>query len=227
MFSIYRQTGVSLISLMIGLLISMVALLGMLSLYGTVVKSTVQSTRDARVAGDRSSALLMAGVQLQGAGYGIDSATRGADLVLLAGAALAENGASGLSGGTSVTGSGDGNTLIWRTRPDGVNTWCSGLHAPSSAEQAGLYLLQSQPCSSLTSPDEWKVHPLLIDNSDAVDSGLPVRISLTEHGASGCSALGIAGAGGISASLHMVDRNGNQITSTTCLLNFASGGNPL
>lgn len=223
MFSRYRQSGVSLISLLIGLLISMVALLGMLSLYGTVVKSTVESTRDARIAGERSSALLVAGMQLQGAGYGIDGAALGDDLLLLAGTSLDRDGGS-LSGGTNVIG--NGNTLIWRTRPDGATTWCSGLHAPSSAGQGGLYLLQPQSCSAITSVSTWEIRPLLIDDSDAVDHSLPIILSLTEHAAPGCSALGIAGSGRISAGLHTTDRNGNRIDSTTCLLNFASGGNP-
>lgn len=225
MFSRYRQSGVSLISLLIGLLISMVALLGMLSLYGTVVKSTVESTRDARIAGERSSALLVAGMQLQGAGYGIEGAALGDDLLLLAGASLDRDGGS-LSSGTTVMGSGDGNTLIWRIRSDGATTWCRGLHAPSSAGQGGLYLLQSHPCSAITSVSTWEIRPLLIDDSDAVDHSLPIILSLTEHAAPGCSVLGIAGSGRISAGLHTTDRNGNRIDSTTCLLNFASGGNP-
>lgn len=227
MLSTYRQTGVSPISLMIGLLISMVALLGMMSLYGTVVKSTVESTRDARIAGERSSGLLVATMQLQGAGYGIDAATRSNDLLLLSGATLALDGASGsLSGGASVTGGGEGNTLIWRTRPDLLTAWCSGLHAPHSDEQGGLYLLQPQLCSALTETEWQVVRPLLIDNSDAVDARLPVSMALVDHGTSGCQVLGIAGAGQISVRLSTTDRNGNAVISSTCLLNFASGGTP-
>lgn len=213
----YRQSGTSLISLMIGLLISMVALLGMLSLYGNVVKSTVGSTRDARIAGERSIALLVASRQLQGAGYGIMNATRGNDLLLLKGAVIDEDNGV-ISGGTKVTDESAGHTLIWRTKSGGAS-WCSGLHAPSSGDKGGLYMLQPQRCGNVIDPNSWAIRPLLIDNSDAVDNRLPVTISI-ESGT--CSAFRITGNGQVSISLRTEDRMGNEIISTTCLINFTS-----
>lgn len=215
----FRQAGISLISLMIGLLISMIAVLGMMSLYSTVVKSTVQSTRDARIAGERSAAILVASKQLLGAGYGID-ATRSDDLLLLTEATLALDGDRGsLSGGSVVAGNGDGNALIWRARPDGLNSWCSGLYASPANEQVGLYLLQPQRCGAVTEPETWEVRPLLMDNNDAADerSRLPVTISIKSEE---CTVFGIAGEGALYASLSTTDRTGNEVISTTCLINF-------
>ena len=225
MLSTYRQTGVSLISLMIGLLISMVALLGMMSLYGTVVKSTVESTRDARIAGERSSALLVATRELQGAGYGIDGATGSNDLLLRSGVTLALDEASCEALHEDNCSLSGGNTLFWQQMiptADEPTVECSGLHAPHSADQGGLYLLQPQPqpCSALTE-SEWQVRPLLIDNDD-VDVSRLFSITLVEHDTSSCQALGIAGAGQISVRLSTTDRNGNSIiSSSTCLLNFS------
>lgn len=215
----FRQAGISLISLMIGLLISMIAVLGMMSLYNTLVKSTVQSTRDARIAGERSAAILVASRQLLGAGYGID-ATRNDELLLLTETTLTLDGDRGsLTGGSVVVGDGEGNALIWRARPDGLNTWCSGLYAPPSSEQVGLYLLQPQRCGTVTEPETWEVRPLFIDNNDAADerSRLPITISIKSGD---CRVYGIAGEGSLDVSLDTRDRTGNEVTSTTCLINF-------
>lgn len=213
-----RQAGVSLVSLLIGVFISVVALLGMLTLYGSTVKSTIGSTRDARTAGERSLALLVASVQLQGAGYGIDEIKRSSDLLLLAGVTL-DRGGKNLSGGTVVSGEGDGNTLIWIAEIDG-STLCSGLHAPSETKIGGLYLLRPRLCTTPNIAGTWDVQPLIVDNSDAVDSRLHMTLSLIEHESSGCSVMGITGLGKVSIRLSMKDRNTNQLDTTTCLVNF-------
>lgn len=213
-----RQMGVSLVSLLIGVLISVIALLGMLTLYGSTMKTTVGSTRDARTAGERSLALLMANVNLQGAGYGIEAAKRSDDLLLLSGTKL-DKGGKNFSGGVVVSGEGEGNTLVWKTKVEG-NTLCSGLYAPSEAEKGGLYLLRPRPCSTPSITGAWDVQPLIVDNSDAVDNSLPVVLSLIEHAGVGCSIMGITGSGKISIRLSMKDRNANQLDSTTCLANF-------
>ncbi len=69
-----RQRGVTLISLMVGLIISMVAVLGMLALYKTAVQVTSESARYARVTGDRAAAILQADAVLQNMGFGLESA---------------------------------------------------------------------------------------------------------------------------------------------------------
>ena len=219
----FRQQGVTLISLMVGLLISMVALLGMMSLYSTVVQSTTQSTRDARIAGERSAALLLASRQLLGAGFGIVDTTYGKDLLLKVGGSLDTD--DRLSGGTSVAIGNEGNTLIWRwiSQPGevGEKRWCGGLHVqPSSSEQAGLYMLQPQTCNTVTDPESWEVRPLLIDNSDAAGESIPITITIEDGD---CSVLGIAGGGQVSVSLRTEDHSSNEIISTTCLINFTSG----
>ncbi|HIZ52065.1 MAG TPA: hypothetical protein IAA18_13410, partial [Candidatus Pseudomonas excrementavium] len=52
--------GATLVSLMVGLVVSMIAVLGMLALYRTAVQVTGESTRYARVTGDRSTAIINA-----------------------------------------------------------------------------------------------------------------------------------------------------------------------
>src|SRR5690606_32129584 len=79
-----RQRGISLISLMIGLLVSLLAVLGMMALYRTVMHTTTESAAYARLSGDRSAALLAAHGYLQEAGFGIEDAASGTDVGICA-----------------------------------------------------------------------------------------------------------------------------------------------
>lgn len=66
-----RQLGVSLISLMVGLLLSMIGILAGLTLYKNIVQTTVQTRSDALQDGQIASALLTLQLELQSAGYGL------------------------------------------------------------------------------------------------------------------------------------------------------------
>lgn len=68
----YRQKGVSLISLMVGLLLSMIGILAGLTLYKNIVQTTVQTRSDALQDGQIASAMLTLQLELQSAGYGIE-----------------------------------------------------------------------------------------------------------------------------------------------------------
>lgn len=114
------------------------------------------------------------------------------------------------------------NTVIWRFLLKNKSLQCAGLSAKLTSEYSSLYLLLPQPCTTLTEPDEWEVRPLLIDNDDVAKTYQPITFYLAKHDESTCSALGIAGAGKFSVSLHTADRNNNEIVSTTCLLNFSA-----
>ncbi|AYC31433.1 hypothetical protein D3880_03075 [Pseudomonas cavernae] len=70
-----RQGGVSLISLMVGMLLSSLCVLAMLALYKNLVQTAVVATQDANQDGQLTSGLLTAQLELQSAGFGIDSAS--------------------------------------------------------------------------------------------------------------------------------------------------------
>lgn len=65
------QKGVSLVSLMVGLLLSMIGILAGLALYKNIVHTTVQTRSDALQDGQIASALLTLQLELQSAGYGL------------------------------------------------------------------------------------------------------------------------------------------------------------
>jgi len=81
-----RSYGMSLISLMIGMLISMIGILAGFVLYQNMVKVTLQTRTDAAQDGQLASAMLSLQLELQAAGFGIDKATNpGPHLVLVSG----------------------------------------------------------------------------------------------------------------------------------------------
>lgn len=80
------ERGMSLISLMIGILISMIGVLAGIVLYQNMVKVTIQTRTDAAQDGQLASAMLSLQLDLQTAGFGIDKVAKpGPHLVLVAG----------------------------------------------------------------------------------------------------------------------------------------------
>lgn len=84
--SLHRALGMSLISLMIGILISMIGILAGIVLYQNMVKVTIQTRTDAAQDGQLASAMLSLQLELQAAGFGIDKVAKpGPHLVLVEG----------------------------------------------------------------------------------------------------------------------------------------------
>lgn len=89
-----RQTGASLIGLMVGLLVSLIGILGSLSLYKSLTQTSVDATFDAKHDGNVSIALTRITNLVQNAGFGLDKPTTAAGRHLIQ----------------------DGQDLIWRAR---------------------------------------------------------------------------------------------------------------
>lgn len=70
----FRQRGMSLIGLLIGLLISVLCILGSLTLYKNLIQVASESKLDSNHDGQLASAMLMIQLEVQSAGYGIDGA---------------------------------------------------------------------------------------------------------------------------------------------------------
>lgn len=104
-----RQRGLTLISLMIGLVLSSLCILAMLGLYRNLVQAAVVATQDANQDGQLAAGLLSAQMELQSAGFGIDS------------------GASNSLQRTTITLDGQNPVaLLWRFR-DASGYQCRGL----------------------------------------------------------------------------------------------------
>ncbi|MEA1052389.1 prepilin-type N-terminal cleavage/methylation domain-containing protein [Lamprobacter modestohalophilus] len=140
----HHQRGFSLVSVMVGLVISLLAILGMMNLYAVMGKLAAESGGFAQMTGDRAAAVLAATQAMQAAGYGIADAEADAHLRLCANLIPAGNG--DLAGNCGTANS--GNALLWRT--DG--TLCEGLYITAAG---GLELLSPTSCGSTGFSTTW------------------------------------------------------------------------
>lgn len=185
----------SMVSLMVGLLLSITGAVSLMSLYRGIVGQTVQSRQRANQDGGFAAATLSAQMELQNAGYGIgNSSARAApntDLVMLSGAALDGDGNLGGSAQTIATGSTvSGNAIVWGSRPASAYE-CSAL----LVQNAGLKLLRaSGSCSAATQWNTltWTQIAELIPAGGIIGSATLFRVDKTQcwpYGVSSKSAV--------------------------------------
>ena len=112
-----QQSGMSLISLLIGLLISVLCILGSLTLYKNLIHVATETKLDSNHDGQLASAMLVIQLEVQSAGYGIDGA--GTEHII-----------------EHVPATGE-RQLLWRFTTDGTNYQCRGLF--EEAKDQGLF----------------------------------------------------------------------------------------
>lgn len=123
-----RQKGLSLISLLIGLFISMLCILAGMTLYKSTLTLSGQSKIDADLDGQLISVLLTLQQEIQRAGYGIAGA--GANAI-------------------SRTGTATSPVLAWRyLEDDGVTFRCRGVVEYSWSNFRSVALIDAQGCNA-------------------------------------------------------------------------------
>lgn len=228
-----RQRGITLISLMTGLAISMVLVLATLMLFQRMVRATTAARMDAQADAQRTAAFLSAGIAAQDAGYGIDAAQVGTHLVVLKDAKLT---GSTLSG-TQVSSTQDspdniGNAVVWAENAMGTQRRCSALLAPNESGQGGqpkeggLRKLGPVTCADAAafSALAWTALPLwtALPVSDEDDPLKPVAITWRPVA---CTPFGIAaGTGALKVLLTLTAANSNGVVLETsqCLANVST-----
>ena len=215
-----RQRGITLISLMTGLAISMVLVLATLMLFQRMVRATTAARIDAQADAQRTAAFLSASIAAQEAGYGIDAAQAGTHLVVLEDAKLDGSTLSGTSvsqGRTPNIVDHKGYAVVWAENATGARR-CSALLAPSGSGQGGLRKLGPVPCADAAafSALAWTALPL----SDA--PAAPVTITWR---AAACTPFGIAAGTGapekVLLTLTADNSNGVQLETSQCLANVS------
>lgn len=125
-----NQLGTTMISLLIGLLVSVLCILASLSLYRNMVDITADATIDANYDGMIATAMLTAQLEVQNAGFGIDAADA-----------------------TDVVVDDADNALLWRSTNDGVVYQCRGLQETERIEGdrrfRALRVVTSAVCNDL------------------------------------------------------------------------------
>lgn len=129
-----RQRGQTLISMMVGLIISLLTIAAMLVLYKTMIEVAGNASRAALRDGQVSSALLAAQVELQEAGFGIA-------------------GSEALDSRFAI--STDGKQVTWRFKNEiGEPDQCAGLRlvddAAATAPARGFYSLAAKSCTTVS-----------------------------------------------------------------------------
>ena len=222
-----RQRGITLISLMTGLVISMVLVLATLMLFQRMVRATTAARIDAQADAQRTAAFLSAGIAAQEAGYGIDAAQAGTHLVVLTNAALADSALSGTPASLGAT----GNAVVWAENATGARR-CSALLAPSGSGQGGLRKLGPVPCADAAafSALAWTTALPLMDAPTAPVADPPAAplVTITWREAA-CTPFGIAagtGAPKVLLTLTAANSNGVVLETSQCLANVSASAPP-
>ena len=223
-----RQRGITLISLMTGLAISMVLVLATLMLFQRMVRATTAARSDAQADAQRTAAFLSAGIAAQEAGYGIDAAQAGTHLVVLTSAALADSALSGTPASLGAT----GNAVVWAENATGARR-CSALLAPSGSGQGGLRKLGPVPCADAAafSALAWTTALPLMDAPTAPVADPPTAplVAITWREAA-CTPFGIAAGTGapekVLLTLTAANSNGVVLETSQCLANVSASAPP-
>ena len=173
----FRCEGMSLISMLIGMAIALIAVNSMLGAYSNTLAVVLPATQNAESDGQRVAGLLRANKALQAAGFGITTPAFNTDLVVLSGAALS---GSSLSGTPQAGSPAVGNAIIWGMDTGGGYN-CEGLYASSSG---GLRRLIPVSC---TAASQWGT--LIWSAETMVDDSRVISITATSED---CNPYGVA-----------------------------------
>ncbi|RQO58648.1 hypothetical protein DBR47_13235 [Paucibacter sp. KBW04] len=230
----HKQQGLSLVGLMVGLVISMLAILAAMTLYRSTVRTVYGEqglVRGAVQDGQLASGLLSAQVALQQAGFGINGAAPGVHILLLRNASLTADGRSLRGDVQAINNAAQvGNALVWAydDNPDNaVNTpRCQALY--SDSESRALFLLRSnaacEPLLGQWNAMVWERHTLIAATT------LPQPVGLSARSGANCWPFGslpqnITGTAPSAAAVEVqLSYTGSVVAApniyTSCLANF-------
>ncbi|MFY8326880.1 hypothetical protein [Pseudoalteromonas sp. ZZD1] len=197
-----KQHGISLISLLIGLLISSITLIGMMMIFRNTIQTTVPASESSRSDGERVSALLSSHMLLQDAGFGITDAAYNTHLRILNDDTLVALDA--LSGSIAT-----GNTIVWLSDIAG-SIQCNGLRADTSG---GLWRVSCDNTMGNITPNT----RLVLPSQYSTDDVEPITIVATR---APCWPFGIGVEGSIKITLVVQNSTEHFIDSSTCMVNF-------
>lgn len=204
-----RGAGVTLISLLVGMAISMMVILAALGLFQRMVKTTVEARKDAQFNAQRNASFVSAGLLVQSAGFGIVDAVWGKHGMLLQNLVW-DAGSLKLTGQNSTDG--QGNAVVWSDNISGVSQ-CRLLWSP--AQVGGLRMLGPVACTDATN---WASLPWGTPYSlDRVPQG---TITLVQSKAT-CAPFGIGPATDqVWLAFNASSSNGQSLSTSVCLTNM-------
>jgi hypothetical protein len=221
-----QQRGLTLISLMVGLTLSLLTVGAMMAMYRITVGVAADAGRTARFNGEISNALFVAKTKLQAAGFGIDDPTYQADFFVLRDAVLV----SGSLSGTAVAVNTEGNAVVWAWVDDEGDRQCELLLAPVSVFD--LVYVSRRACNSAanwasiswgTTPDRL-IGDFQHDNA-ALDLDASILFEVVEDADERCRPFGLPnleeGSGSLRVRMTISDGlNAVPQVVSVCLANF-------
>lgn len=206
--------GATLVSLMVGLTLSMLVVSAMMLVLRNVAHTTGEARRDAQVDDNLVAGLLSAGLTLHEAGFNIADARLGNALIVVSSAELK---------GQKLIGTLDtgytGNLLVWKQNLAGTEQ-CSGLLAQTDGS---LLQLIAQDCAAIGEWESlnWSTRVIVrATDPEQKTSPFALAINVTEGL---CAPFGIsARANHPQVTLSAPNSNMNQLKTVECLGNFVA-----
>lgn len=141
-----KQSGTTLISLLVGMVVSMLAILASLSMFHSLVTSSAEAKADARQEGDLSLAVLRLDTELQAAGFNMGrSPGQGRNLDFV----------------TQASANGARHDVAWRFK-DGVQMIC---RRATSSTANGIYSLDLFNAAAADCTADWALAANLSDDT--------------------------------------------------------------
>lgn len=183
-----RQRGASLISMLVGLVLGLIAIVSMMSVYKVLVFRGTDLRTNAKQDAQVSTALIAVNLDIQKAGYGVEAtpscvgttiqgpaAAANTDLVIVTNATLSAplTASSTLAGTAQTITSADtaGSAVIWHWVDPTLGSRCTGLVATqgtfSPRKGGGLIRLAPMACTNATQWNSltWAIDHLIADNT--------------------------------------------------------------
>lgn len=213
-----RSKGATLISLMVGLTLSMLLVAAMMLVFRNLSRTTGDAVRDAQADDNLVAGLLSAGLTLHEAGFNIPNARLGSALIVVKQAVLNNGKLTGtLSDAASAY---TGNLVIWQQKL-GPKIQCSGLLAPSGG---GLKrLLGPLDCSDINAwaSQDW-TDEVIARTPEALDGVSPAPLTIiAREGSKICAPFGISAPNShLLVTVRALNSNSNTFQAVECLGNF-------
>ncbi|MGD9661248.1 MAG: type II secretion system protein J [Porticoccaceae bacterium] len=212
------QRGVTLIELLVGVLLSSIAIAGMLLTFRNTLQVTARANPAAIADAQRISALLRAHLLLQKAGYGVENPDISTHVQELTD--LSWNGTS-LQAGSS----GLGDSVIWSSDANLDGTVeCEGI-VPSSAGGLKFVSADCTNAAGWQSAQNWIGIDLVGQSNSAIINAAVLDISI--DASVPCSPIGVGDPEidilqGVTATLAITLSTDVAVSSSTCLYNFSA-----
>ena len=220
------QRGFSLVSLMVGTVVSMIVVVAMVAVYKVTLHLSVSAAQDARSDGQTASALLIAQMALQNAGFGVADAVYGCPAGGSATGVVCVFGDARFAGnkvvGTSKAVGQAGNAVIasWKTA---ANLYGCAMLIYDTAYNDGMggLLYATTTAASLCNADTaWPTPSMLVlDRASTENGNRPVGIVVEDKA---CSSFGIFGSGSLLLTIAGVKSDKLQSIGSVCLVNLSS-----